>query len=151
MSSKCFTSICYGAKLVLPFCFVSPIFPLKFFLPMQKVSFTAVEIYVLVDTSHACTVCCALFPTSVVHLCASSTWACFPAYSLSVLASSLVMTSWEMSTRLHSRSEIVCLACSTAPSGFLSIQTSTQLFSRSEIAWHAPPCHQSSVDKSADS
>ena len=132
MSSKGFISIWYGAKLVPPFCFVSPIFPLNFFLPMQKVNFTAVEICVLVDT-YACMVCCTVSPTSVAHLCASSTWACFPAYSLSVLASSLVMTSWEMSTRLHSRSEIVCLACSTAPAGFLSVQTSIELLSRSEI------------------
>ena len=53
------------------------------------------------------------------YLLASSTWACLAAYSSSVLVNSFVITSWEMSTRLHSRSEMVCLAYSTAPLGSL--------------------------------
>jgi len=53
---------------------------------------------------------------------ASSQWACLPAYSESVLVSSLVITSWDMSIRLHSKSDMVCLAYSTAPFGSRSIR-----------------------------
>lgn len=55
----------------------------------------------------------------LTHRFASSLWACFPEYSVSVLVSSLVMTSWEMSIRLQRRSEMVCFACSTAAIGSL--------------------------------
>lgn len=57
------------------------------------------------------------------HLSASSTWACLPAYSCAVRVSSLVMTSWLMSMRLHRRSEITSLAWATAPSGSLKHKT----------------------------
>lgn len=53
------------------------------------------------------------------HLSASSTCACLLPYSWAVRVSSLVMTSWLMSIRLHSRSEITSLAWSTAPWGSL--------------------------------
>lgn len=60
-----------------------------------------------------------LFELIWADLWASSTWACLPAYSSPVFVSSLVMTSWEMSILLHSRSDIACLAYSTAPCGSL--------------------------------
>lgn len=53
------------------------------------------------------------------YLSASSTCACLPAYSWAVRVSSLVITSWLMSMRLHRRSEITSLAWSTAPWGSL--------------------------------
>lgn len=53
---------------------------------------------------------------------ANSTCACLAEYSPSVLVSSLVMTNCEMSVRLHNRSEMTCLACSTAPLGSLQVK-----------------------------
>ena len=58
-----------------------------------------------------------------MHLSASSTWASLGPvlYSLLalVLVSSFDITSWDMSTLLHSRSDIVCLAYSRADWGAL--------------------------------
>ena len=59
---------------------------------------------------------------ATTHRFASSQCACFPAYSESVFVSSFVITSCDMSIRLHSRSDIVCLAYSTAPFGSRSMR-----------------------------
>lgn len=104
-------------------------------------------------TSHTSRLTCDNIPGPAApppYLSASSTWACLPAYSWALLVSSLVMTSCEMSIRLHSRSEITSLACSTAPWGSLREKAMSTVRGPAPSPLSAGQCRRGEPDQPLD-